>query len=65
MKLSLFHSCQQTHALIYAGEDRELGLLERGALHSHLWMCKNCTSAKSNVALLREQLQRWRQNDGA
>jgi Putative zinc-finger len=64
MKLSLFHSCQQAHALIYAGEDRELSLLERGALRSHLWICKNCTTAKGNVALLREQLQRWRQSGG-
>lgn len=63
MKLSLFNSCQQAHALIYAGEDRALSMFERGALHSHLWICKNCTTAKGNVALLREQLQRWRQSD--
>lgn len=65
MRFSLFNSCQQSHALIYASEDRDLNVFERGALRSHLWICKNCTTAQSNVVMLREQLQRWRQNDGS
>jgi Putative zinc-finger len=63
MRFSLFNSCQKSHALLYAQEDRPLTLLERGALRSHLWICHNCAAASSNVALLREQLQRWRQSE--
>jgi hypothetical protein len=62
MRFSLFNSCQQSQKLIFASEDRDLSLLERGALRSHLWICKNCVSSRNNVNLLREQLQRWRQS---
>jgi hypothetical protein len=63
MRWSLFKSCQQSHALIYASEDRKLSLLECGALRSHVRVCRKCSTAQNNVTVLREQLKSWRQSN--
>jgi Putative zinc-finger len=62
MRFSLFNTCQESHALMYARQDRDLSLLERGALRSHLWVCKNCPTVQNNIALVQEQLKGWRQS---
>lgn len=55
--------CPDSQALIFAQEDFTLRWHQRLALRGHLWICKTCTSTHSNVAHLRGQLERWRQQD--
>lgn len=56
----LQRNCQQVTALVLAGEDRRLGLIERWAVRAHLKVCAACPAFNRQVALMREALPRWR-----
>ena len=56
----LQRNCQQVTALVLAGEDRRLGLVERWAVHAHLKVCAACPAFNRQVALMRRALPRWR-----
>ena len=56
----LKHNCQQVTALVLAGEDRRLRLLERWSVRAHLMICGACPAFTRQVALMREALPRWR-----
>ena len=56
----LQRNCRQVTALVLAGEDRRLGLLERWAVRGHLKVCGACPAFNRQVALMRQALPRWR-----
>jgi predicted anti-sigma-YlaC factor YlaD len=59
MKL-LQRNCREVTALVLAGEDRRLGLVERWAVRAHLKVCTACPRFYRHVALMRQALPRWR-----
>ncbi len=67
MRLDAFKlklKCPDSQALLFAREDFALPWHQRLALRGHLVICKVCGQTEKNVAVLRGQLGRWRQ-DGA
>ncbi|MDP1692414.1 MAG: zf-HC2 domain-containing protein [Burkholderiaceae bacterium] len=60
MTVKLFRNCREVTALVLAGEDRRLGVIERMAVQLHLRICKACPHFTRQVALMREALPRWR-----
>lgn len=56
----LDRNCREVTALVLAGEDRRLGLLERWAVRAHLKVCGACPRFSRQVALMRRALPRWR-----
>jgi hypothetical protein len=56
----LNRNCRDVTALVLAGLDRELGLLERLAIRVHMRICAACPRFERQVALMREALPRWR-----
>lgn len=56
----LDRNCREVTALVLAGEDRRLGLLERWAVRAHLKVCGACPRFTRQVALMRRALPRWR-----
>ena len=56
----LQRNCREVTALVLAGEDRALGLLERWAVRAHLKACDACPRFYRQVTLLRAALPRWR-----
>jgi predicted anti-sigma-YlaC factor YlaD len=59
--MSLFkRNCREVTALVLAGEDRKLGLLERWAVRAHLKVCQACPRFVAQVAFMHEALPRWR-----
>ena len=62
----LQRNCREVTALVLAGEDRQLGLIERWAVRAHLTACAACPRLSRQVALMRQALPRWRAyRDGA
>jgi predicted anti-sigma-YlaC factor YlaD len=62
----LQRNCRQVTALVLAGEDRQLGFVERWAVRAHLKACQACPRFYRQVALMREALPKWRAyRDGA
>jgi Putative zinc-finger len=56
----LQRNCREVTALVLAGEDRKLGVIERWALRAHLKVCTACPRFVRQVALMRQALPRWR-----
>ena len=56
----LQRNCREVTALVLAGEDRRLGLIERWAVRAHLKVCKACPRFTRQVALKRQAMPRWR-----
>ena len=56
----LFRNCREVTALVLAGEDRRLGLVERAAVRVHLQICVACPKFARQVALTHQALPRWR-----
>lgn len=56
----LLRNCREVTALVLAGQDRELGLLERATVWLHMRICAGCPKFQRQVALMREALPRWR-----
>jgi len=56
----LFRNCREVTALVLAGEDRPLGLVERLAVRVHMQICEACPKFTRQVALMRQALPRWR-----
>ena len=56
----LDRNCRDVTALVLAGEDRKLGLLERWAVRAHLKVCDACPRFTRQVALMRQAMPRWR-----
>jgi predicted anti-sigma-YlaC factor YlaD len=56
----LQRNCRQVTALVLAGEDRKLGIVERWAVRAHLKVCQACPRFYRQMALMREALPRWR-----
>ena len=56
----LQRNCRDVTALVLAGEDRKLGLLERWAVRAHLKVCDACPRFTRQVELMRRALPRWR-----
>ena len=61
----LDRNCREVTALVLAGEDRRLGLLERWAVRAHLKVCGACPRFTRQVALMRRALPRWRAYRGS
>ena len=65
MKL-LNHNCKSVTALVLAGLDRELGVIERWKIRLHMKVCAACPRFLRQVALMRQAMPRWRAyRDGA
>ncbi len=56
----LQRNCRQVTALVLAGEDRRLGLVECWVVRAHLKVCGACPAFNRQVALMRQALPRWR-----
>ncbi|MBX3610781.1 MAG: zf-HC2 domain-containing protein [Hydrogenophaga sp.] len=56
----LRRTCKEVTALLIAGEDRELPLMERLALRMHLAMCEACPRIQNQVRVMREAMGAWR-----
>jgi hypothetical protein len=56
----LNRNCREVTALVLAGEDRALGLIERWAVRAHVKVCDGCGPFSRQVALMRQALPRWR-----
>ncbi len=56
----LQRNCREVTALVLAGEDRRLGLVERWAVRAHLKVCQACPRFTRQVALMRQAMPRWR-----
>lgn len=56
----LRRTCKEVTALLIAGEDRELPLVERLALRMHLAMCQACPRFQNQVRVMREAMGHWR-----
>lgn len=56
----LQRNCREVTALVLAGEDRRLGLVERWTVRAHLKVCAVCPRFNRQVALLRQALPKWR-----
>lgn len=54
------HYCREASRLISDGYERELGLVERGRLRMHLWMCGACSNYRGNLALLERMFSELR-----
>ncbi|HOM12045.1 MAG TPA: zf-HC2 domain-containing protein [Rubrivivax sp.] len=52
--------CREAARLVLAGEDRRLRWRERAGLRLHLLVCAGCRGFVQQVALMRQALQRWR-----
>jgi len=57
---TLFRNCREVTALVLAGEDRRLDVVERLALRLHLQICAACPKFRRQVVLMRQALPRWR-----
>ncbi len=60
MKL-LDRNCQEVTRLVLAGEDRDLGFIERWAVRRHMAVCKACPRFLKQVNFMRQAFGRWRQ----
>lgn len=60
MKYPLRRTCQQAVASMLAAEDRELSMLERGAVRLHLLVCRACPRFQRQVVLMRQAMGQWR-----
>ena len=60
MVKTLFRNCREVTALVLAGEDRRLGIVERVALRLHMQICAACPKFSRQVALMRQAMPRWR-----
>lgn len=60
MPMKFTRSCRDVTALVLAGEDRRLTLLERTAIRVHYLVCEACPRFGRQVALMREASARWR-----
>jgi predicted anti-sigma-YlaC factor YlaD len=60
MSKTLFRNCREVTALVLAGEDRRLGLVERVAVRLHMQICAACPKFSRQVALMRQAMPRWR-----
>ena len=56
----LARSCRDVTALVLAGEDRTLGLMERWIVRAHLKACTACPKFYRQVTFMRGALPRWR-----
>ena len=56
----LRRTCKEVTALLIAGEDRELPLVERLALRVHLAMCQACPRFQNQLHVMRGAMGHWR-----
>jgi Putative zinc-finger len=59
MKL-LHHNCKSVTALVLAGLDRDLGVIERWKIRLHMKVCAACPRFLRQVDLMRQAMPRWR-----
>ena len=50
-------TCREVHQLVSERMDRELSLVERTRVGSHLMVCTACTRFKDQMALLRRAMR--------
>ena len=53
-------TCKEVSALLVAGEDSELPLVERVALCVHLAMCEACPRFERQLLTMRNAMKQWR-----
>jgi hypothetical protein len=56
----LTRSCKQVAALLIAREDRDLGTVDRLALHIHLKICDTCPRFQRPILTIRQGMKQWR-----
>lgn len=56
----LRRTCKEASALLIAGEDRELPLIERLALRLHLAVCEACPHFQNQLRVMRAAMGSWR-----
>ena len=58
-------SCRELTRLVLAGEDRQLGLVERLRIRAHLLACAACPRFVAQARFMRRAVGRWRRySDG-
>ena len=62
--MSLMRNCREVTRLVLAGEDRHLTAGERLGVRMHLMVCHGCTQFSRQVGVMRQALDRWRQQAG-
>lgn len=56
-------NCKQAAALMSQGMDKELGMMQKLSLRSHLMMCRGCRNFSKQIGFLRQGCRKFPQQN--